>query len=65
MPRETDSFTKHTINLYSGDLDWLQQTYPTAGASKIIRELVRAHIEQIDGKLTQAEVTVKLEGVLA
>lgn len=52
--REDRMMTKHTLNLYQGDYDRLQQLYGTrVGAAKIIRDIVRAHIRLIEESAAQ------------
>jgi len=41
---------KHTLNLFPGDYNKLQQFYPDLGAATIIRRLVRQFVEQIEVK---------------
>lgn len=39
---------KHTLNLFPGDYEKLQDLYPDLGAAVIIRRIVRAYIEKIE-----------------
>jgi len=43
--RSTEKLQKHTLNLYAGDFDELQNMFPEVGASVAIRTLVRNYIE--------------------
>lgn len=43
-----DNLQKHTLNLFVGDYEKLQQLYPDVGAGPIIRRIVRAYIAQVD-----------------
>ncbi len=43
---------KHTLFLFRGDFEKLQDAYPKTGASKIIRLLVRQAIEKIENSKT-------------
>lgn len=52
--QETDPLQKVTMNLYDGDFARLSELYPSLGAGKIVRELVRAH-------LTKIEVAARIE----
>lgn len=48
MKRKEDRpITKHTLNLYSGQLDKLQELHPRLGAAKVIRTLVDDHIRSV------------------
>jgi len=48
MKRKEDRpISKHTLNLYTGQLDKLQELHPRLGAAKVIRELVDAHIRSV------------------
>lgn len=52
--REDKAITKHTLNLYTGDYQFLQTHYGTnIGAAKIIRDLVHIHVRKIKGKVEQ------------
>lgn len=62
--KEDRPMTKHTLLLFDGDFAYLQRTYPEVGASKLIRTLVRAHVEGLEAKLTPAQVSVKLEELI-
>lgn len=45
MKRKEDRpISKHTLNLYAGQLDKLQELHPRLGAAKVIRTLVDDHI---------------------
>ena len=57
--REDFAIRRHTLNLFDGDFERLQDIHGTrVGASKVIRDLVRAHLREID-RLAQREVTVR------
>lgn len=70
MKRKEDlPITKHTLNLYAGQLDRLQELHPRLGAAKVIRELVKDHIRAVEEGLAQKPFapptpTVKLEEIL-
>jgi len=51
---ETESLQKHTLHLYAGDFERLAATYDKKGlgASVVIRRLVRAHLQRIEGQLS-------------
>lgn len=48
---ESESLAKHTLHLFEGDFAKLGQHYPEVGASKIIRKLVRLHLEKLDPQI--------------
>jgi len=41
---------KVTLNLYDGDFAKLGELYPELGASRVIRELVSAHVRKVEFK---------------
>lgn len=45
-----EELQKHTLNLFSGDYDKLRSMFPDVGAGAIIRRIVRAYLEQTEGK---------------
>lgn len=48
MKRKEDRpITKHTLNLYAGQLDKLQELHPRLGAAKVIRTLIEDHIRSV------------------
>lgn len=59
MPREKEDFQKHTLHLYNGDFQRLGEIYPEAGASSIIRKLVRAHLSKIDKPVETDKITME------
>jgi hypothetical protein len=47
--REDRAIRKHTLNLYDGDYEKLQNFYPARiGAAKIIRDVIHAHVRKIE-----------------
>jgi hypothetical protein len=47
--REDFALRRHTMNFYDGDFERLQTIHGTRiGASKVIRDLVRSHLKEID-----------------
>lgn len=62
--REARAITKHTLNLYVGDYNKLQDLYTTrVGAAKVIRDIVHAHIRKIEEDAMQRMNLVPLEDV--
>lgn len=52
--REDKAITKHTLNLYQGDYQFLQVHYGSRiGAAKIIRDLVHIHVKKVRSKAEQ------------
>lgn len=59
--REDFALRRHTLNLFDGDFERLQDIHGTRmGASKVIRDLVRAHLQMVDesaqARLKRAEM---------
>lgn len=46
MKRATRPIYKHTLNLYEGDYEILQQSFPRLGAAAVIRDIIRKFIEK-------------------
>lgn len=47
--REDFALRRHTLNLFDGDFERLQDIHGTRiGASKVIRDLIRTHLKEID-----------------
>lgn len=46
--KSSEPIQKHTLNLFAGDYERLQILYPQRGAGWAIRELVRAHLINIE-----------------
>lgn len=40
--------TKHTLNLFEGDYQRLQELYPKLGAGRVIRDIVRSHLRRLE-----------------
>lgn len=52
MKRKADyALKKQSINLRDGDWEKLQDMHPRLGASRVIRELVIAHVDRVQLKL--------------
>lgn len=67
--KETSPLTKHTLNLYEGQLDKLQELHPRLGAAKVIRTLIDDHLRNVAEGAAQRfesvlETQVKLEEIL-
>lgn len=70
MKRKEDRpISKHTLNLFEGQLDKLQELHPRLGAAKVIRTLIDDHIRAVAEGVAQRmpvipETTAKLEEIL-
>ena len=67
--KEDHKITKHTINLFEGQLDKLQELHPRFGAAKVIRTLIEDHIRSVAEGSAQRfapipETTATLEDIL-
>jgi hypothetical protein len=55
--REDFALRRHTLNLFEGDFERLQTIHGTRiGASKVIRDLIREHLKDIDRKATRHQI---------
>jgi site-specific recombinase XerC len=64
MKRKEDRpISKHTLNLYAGQLDKLQELHPRLGAAKVIRTLVDDHIRSVAEGLNQIAEPLPLPNV--
>lgn len=69
MKRKEDRpLSKHTLNLYEGQLDKLQELHPRLGAARVIRKMVDEHIRYVSDGLAPPEPlpepNVQLEEIL-
>jgi hypothetical protein len=67
--KEDQPLTKHTLNLYEGQLDKLQELHPRLGAAKVIRMLIKKHLDDVQEGVAQKfepvpPTEVKLEQIL-
>jgi len=53
---EREPVHKHTVNLYEGDFQRLQDLYPDLGAGIVVRKLVRKHIKSVEKNVTPAKL---------
>lgn len=51
MPRNED-LQKHTLNLYRGDYEKIQQLYPDLGAARAIRHIIRQFLDRCESEAT-------------
>ncbi len=47
--------SRHLIRLWAGDMERLKEIYHTKSANSVIRDLVRAHIERVEIRLSAAK----------
>jgi hypothetical protein len=55
-----DDLTHHHLTLYSGDWERLKEIYgnnPRLPPTKVVRELVRAHLRRVADRMTDREFT--------
>lgn len=50
------------VRLYLGDRDRLEAYYPKAGYNRVIRRLVRQHLDRMDAKFEQRAAAKELNG---
>ena len=67
--KEDQPLSKHTLNLYEGQLDKLQELHPRLGAAKVIRMLIKKHLDEVLGGAAESfklvpETQIKLEEIL-
>jgi len=46
----SDELRKHTLNLFKGDVERLQEMFPDLGAGAVIRRLVRSFIQKSEAE---------------
>lgn len=60
MKKAEEDLQKHTFNLFKGDMDKLKEIYSEVGATTVVRQLVRTHLNKIvkpvDIKKVKSEV---------
>lgn len=66
---ESRPLSKHTLNLYAGQYDRLQELYPRLGAAMVIRTVIEDHLRSIAESAAQKlepipESTVQIEEIL-
>lgn len=62
MRRKSDiPLEKKIFNLYVGDWDKLRNWHPRVGAARVIRELVRRHINEVEARQRKTTVDPELE----
>lgn len=60
MTKKIEELEKVTLNLYPGDFSRLRDLYQDVPAGLVVRKLVRAHIEKVEGKTEVPKVEVDL-----
>ena len=65
LRKETEDLAKITTHVFQTDWDWLKSTYLKTGASKALRQIVRAHRKLVEKKQKEAkgamDVDVEIE----
>lgn len=60
--------TKHTLNLFEGQMDKLQSLHSRLGAAAVIRKLIDNHIERAEAAAAEAvpapQPTMQVEEIL-
>lgn len=55
MKRKSDKpLSKHTLNLYEGQAEKLQELHPRLGAAYVIRKLIEKHIAEAETLAAEA-----------
>ena len=52
--RAEKPLTKHTLNLFEGQVEKLQQLHPRLGSAHVIRLLIDKHIERAEAAAAEA-----------
>lgn len=52
--KETKPLSKHTLNLYEGQTEKLQELHPRLGAAYVIRKLIDKHIAEAEALAAEA-----------
>lgn len=60
---EREPLARHSIKLFSGDFETLQDLHPRLGAGKVVRELVRSHILKAKEAVAQKKATVDIGAI--
>jgi hypothetical protein len=58
VKRATRPIRKHTLNLYEGDFEILQQSFPRLGGAAVVRDIIRKFIEKHGLEGAKGEVTL-------
>lgn len=59
--KETKPVTKHTLNLFEGQVEKLQALYPRMGAAFAIRRIIDKHLEEVEAKAAEAVPEPKID----
>ena len=52
--KEARPVTKHTLNLFEGQVETLQRLYPRMGAAYAIRRIIEKHITDMEASAAEA-----------
>jgi hypothetical protein len=62
MPRKSaDDLQKHTLNLFRGDMDKLRALFPDQEPSVLVRDIIRATIDNIEASVDKPKVTTEIK----
>jgi hypothetical protein len=69
LKRKSDRpLRKHTLNLFDGEFDRLQEIYGLTGASAVIRTLIHNHLkrceEKIARKMEELDLRTRTRGIM-
>lgn len=67
MKRKSDiPLQKHTLNLFRGEFDRLQEIYGLTGASAVIRTLIHNHLKRCEEKIARRmeELDIRTRGIM-
>jgi hypothetical protein len=61
MPKNNEPLQKHTLFLFEGDYQRIQELYPEVGGAVIIRQIIRNHLNKVVPQTDLSEVEVETE----
>lgn len=61
MAKPEDELQKHTLNLFRGDYERVQDLFPDIGAGPVIRRVLRSYLERIEMGEIAADPNVEIK----
>ncbi len=61
MAKTSSKLKKHTVNLFEGDLERLEDLYPNVDKGVALRQILRAHIKQIDARVQRVPLDLEVD----
>lgn len=61
MAKPEDELQKHTLNLFRGDYERVQDLFPDIGAGPVIRRVLRSYLERIEMGEIAADTNVEIK----